>query len=80
MPTGKHKYKRENLYTVIVVYDGPDGKAAFAKYHNIDCDKPATWTRTKAFFKSKFPTVKHANIYGGVTREYKRQEKLAEPA
>jgi hypothetical protein len=80
MPIGKYKYKRENLYTVIVVYDGPNGQPAFAKYRNIDCDKPATWERTKRFFEKKFPTAKHANIYGGISREYKKQVKLGGPA
>jgi hypothetical protein len=68
------KYKRETLYTVILCYTGPTGADAFAKYRNIECDKPGTWERAKVFFRTKFPTVKHANIYGGISRDFKRRE------
>lgn len=73
------KYKRENLYTAVVIYKGPWGKTAAAKYRNIDADKPATWKRAAIFFKLKFPTATHVNLYGGISREFKRQEKLTDP-
>jgi hypothetical protein len=72
----KNKYRRETLYKVIVVYLDHQGKAAFAKYRNILCDRPASWSRSKKFFKSKFPTATHVNIYGGLTGQFKRQEKF----
>lgn len=69
----KYKYKRENLYTVIVFYqDGQTLKAA--KYHKIQCDKPGSWKATIAFFKQKFPTAEYCNIYGGVSGDYRRRE------
>jgi hypothetical protein len=68
-------YKRENLYTAVVVYTEA-GKPKFAKYRNIDADKPASWIRTKAFFKDRFPTATHVNLYGGISRVFKRQERF----
>ena len=72
----KYKYERENLYRVVIVYRDPNGKPAFAKYRNIQCDKPASWERSKAFFKTTFPTATHVNIYGGISRKFIRQEKM----
>lgn len=71
------KCKKESYYRVIVVYKGDDGKPKFAgPYHNILYDRPESWKNSKAFFKRKYPTATHCNIYGGITKEFKKQEKF----
>jgi hypothetical protein len=72
----KYQYRRENLYKIIVQYQGPDGRPAFAKYRNIEVDKPAAWLRTANFLKSKFQEIHHVNVYGGISGDFKQQIKF----
>ncbi len=68
------KYKREDLYLVKVWYRDDQGGMRPATYHNILCDRPGSWNRSKAYFKSILPTAQYCNIYGGISGEYKRRE------
>ncbi len=70
----KNKFRREDLYTIIIWYKNDLGNMKPAKYHNCECDKPGSWKRAKTYFKNKFPTVQYCNIYGGITHQYKRRE------
>jgi hypothetical protein len=72
----KYQYRRESLYKIIVQYTGSDGQLAFAKYRNIEVDKPASWERTAEFLRGKFPGIHHVNVYGGITGEFKQQIKF----
>jgi hypothetical protein len=72
----KSKYKRENLYTIILWYKDPAGIMRPAKYRNIACNDQRSWKKAKVFLKQKFPTVQYVNIYGGLTRNYIRREYL----
>jgi hypothetical protein len=66
------KYKRENLYTAIVIHRLPGAKFnTGAKFHKIDADKPASLERFKVFCKKKFPDSRYINFYGGITGTYK---------
>lgn len=71
----KNKYRRENLYRVVVIYR-ENGICKGALFRNIECDKPGPWERSKAYFRKRFPEAMHCNIYGGVTRAFKRREYL----
>jgi hypothetical protein len=73
-----NQYRRENLYKIIVQYDHPDGGPAFAKYRNIEVDKPASWKRTADFLKRRFPSMHHVNVYGGISQEFVKQIKRDE--
>ena len=68
-----NQYRRENLYKIIAQYVGPDGHPAFAKFRNIEVDKPASWKRTENFLRNRFPSIHHVNVYGGITGEFKQQ-------
>lgn len=69
----RRNYKRENLYTVIVVFN-EGGRSQFYKVHKVEADKPAVWTRFEKFVKGKFADkLSHANLYGGVTKKFARQ-------
>jgi hypothetical protein len=71
----KDQYRRENLYKIIVAYDRGAGVTGFAKFRNIEVDKPASWRRTENFLTRTFPTIQHVNVYGGITGEFKKQIK-----
>jgi hypothetical protein len=70
------QYRRENLYKVIVIYIDDAGITRGAKYRNIECDKLQAWERSKKYFKQKYPTATHVNVYGGVSGVFKGQQKL----
>lgn len=70
----KNKYKRETLYTVIFFYI--EGTVKGHKLHNIEADKDPAWNRTVEYIRELHPTVTHANLYGGITRTFKRQINL----
>jgi hypothetical protein len=67
------QYRRETLYKIIIQYDHPAGGIAFAKYRNIEVDKPASWRKTAHFLKQKFPSLHHINVYGGISGLFIRQ-------
>lgn len=69
----KYQYRRENLYKIIVVFDRGNGSTGFAKFRNIQVDKPASWRRTERFLHREFPTMLHVNVYGGITGQFKKQ-------
>lgn len=74
----KYNYKRENLYTAIVFFPNPDGSAKMkaAKYRNIEADKPGSWARFVEFITGKFAGCKNVNLYGGISGDFIRQEKV----
>lgn len=66
-------YKRENLYSVIVVFI-VNGQNGFYKLRNIEADKPAVWNRFEAFVRGKYGDgLSHANLYGGISKRFSRQ-------
>ncbi len=61
---------KESQYRVIIFHPG---KPVPAKYRNCELDRPETYRRFLAFIDEKFPGWTAVNVYGGMTREYKRQ-------
>jgi hypothetical protein len=72
------RFKRENLYTCIVMCWEQCSNITYTgkKFHNVDADKPAVWQRFLHFVRKDFPNASHINIYGGISRNFIRQEKL----
>lgn len=73
---GKNQYRRENLYKAIVIYTDQWGQTKGAKYRNILADRPASWNQSVAYWKKKFPSATHVNLYGGITGQFVRRENI----
>lgn len=61
---------KESQYRVIIFHPGSPTPA---KYRNCELDRPSTYRTFLAFLDNKFPGWTAVNVYGGLTRELKRQ-------
>jgi len=66
---GRETY-RENQYRVIIFYPG---SRIPAKYRKCELDNADKYRLFLAFIDKKFPGWTAVNVYGGLSRELKRQ-------
>ncbi len=70
--------KRENLYSIQIFWTDEKDPRGYGNrvWRKVAVDDKRTWEKAEKSIRRLFPTVTHVNVYGGVTREFKKQIKL----